>query len=297
MTSPKSNARDRRTLSLTGIGCLIIAGAASLLTNQADATPVALTTIAPEAAPLAAAALPEALMREASQRTQALAEADETEAEVRAPETQAGEETISYSYELTRETRNGAPLTLKTSGNLTLFIRTEADEERRVEARLQSVVAWDAEGVDAVFLAEVMASTANVTLSPTGAIREIELPESLSPAAARYWRCVLGRWQTAGPAKPKYAKRWRASERNEFGTYSALYEPDAERNDGTIKKVVLGYRSLEDADSPGLPMCEAESHISPGAHPRTIEGHEILRSGLGGIGPEETLSFSFTRTR
>jgi len=297
MTTSQSKTTRRRALSLTGIGCLIIAGAASLLTNQADATLVALTPIAPEAAPPAAAALPEALVREASQRTQALAEADETEAEVSAPETQAREETISYSYELTRETRNGAPLTLKTSGNLTLFIRTEADEERRVEARLQSVVAWDAEGVDAVFLAEVMATTASVSLSPAGAILEVGLPDGLSPEAVSYWKRVLGRWQTAGPAKPKYAKRWRASERNELGTYSALYEPDAERNDGTIKKVVLGYRSLEDADSPGLPMCEAETHISPGAHPRTIEGHEILRSGLSGMGLEETLSFSFTRTR
>jgi hypothetical protein len=297
MTSPKSNARDRRALSLTGIGCLIVAGAASLLANQADATPVTLTPIAPEATPLAVAALPEALVSEVSQRSQALAEPDETEAEVSAPVTQAREETISYSYELTREHSNDEPLTLKTSGNLTLFIRTEADEERRAEARLQSVVAWDAEGVDAVFLAEVMASTANVTLSPAGAIREIELPESLSPEAARYWRCVLGRWQTAGPAKPKYAKRWRASERNEFGTYSALYEPDAERSDGTIRKIILGYKSLDDANLPGLPMCEGEVLISPGEHPRTIEGHEIFRVGLGGMGLEETLSFSFTRTR
>ncbi|MCH2106487.1 MAG: hypothetical protein MK291_07600 [Planctomycetes bacterium] len=297
MTSPKSNARDRRALSLTGIGCLIVAGAASLLTNQADATPVALTPIAPEASPLAVAALPEALEREVSQRAQALAKPDEIEAEVSAPETQAREETISYSYELTRERSNDEPLLLKTSGSLTLFLSADADGTRRADARLQNVVAWDAEGVDAVFLAEVMGTSASVSLSPAGAILEVELPEGLSPEAVRYWKRVLGRWQTAGPAKPEYAERWRATERNEFGNYSALYEPDAESGDGTIRKIVLGYTSLEDVEVSGPPMCESEIRITPGEHPTKIEGRELLRSGLSLFGPEELLTYSYTRTR
>ena len=295
MTTSQSKTTRRRALSLTGIGCLIVAAAASLLTKQADATPVALNPLTPLAQPSAEGSIPELLMSAVPQRTQALVTPEERVESTVTP--QAREELIGYSFELTREERNGGALTLQTSGTLSLIIRTVPEEEQRAEARLQSVVAWRAEGVDPVFLKEVMASPANVSLSPAGAILEVELPDGLSPEAARYWKRVLGRWQTAGPAKPKYAERWRASEMNELGTYSALYEPDAERNDGTIKKVVLGYRSLEDAYSPGLPMCEAETHFSPGAHPRTIEGHEILRSGLGGIGPEETLSFSFTRTR
>ena len=292
-----SNSKRRITLGAATLGCLIVASAASLITNQADATPITLTPTPPGASPLAVAALPEALVREVSERTQALVEANETEAEVDAPKAQAVEETISYSYELTRERSNDEPLTLKTSGNLTLFIRTEADGERRAEARLQGVVAWDAEGLDAVFLAEVMATTASVSLSPAGAILEVSLPDGLSHEAVSYWKRVLGRWQTAGPAKPEYAERWRANERNELGSYSALYEPDVERGDGTIRKVVLGYTSLEDLEVPGPPMCESEIRITPGEHPSKIEGRELLRSGLRLFGAEELLTYSYTRTR
>ena len=297
MKTSRATKRDRRALGITGIGCLVIAGATSLLTKQADATPITLAPLTPEAHAPAIEPLPDVLRDELPERAQAASQPRAAEQTEGAPVTQAQEETISYAYELSRERSNDEPLLLKTSGVLTLSLGAGADGARQADAQLQSVVAWDAEGVDAVFLAEVMSTSASVSLSPAGAILEIGLPAGLSPEAVSYWKRVLGRWQTAGPAKPEYAERWRAAERNEIGTYSALYELDLEAGDGTISKVILGYKSLDDANATGHPMCESEARLTPGEHPSKIEGRDLLSTGPGSFGPEELITYSFTRMR
>lgn len=296
MSTNQSKTKSRRTLSLAGIGCLIVAGVLTTLINQADATPTAVEVLPVPLQLSPEETMPEALASGAPQRTR-VTEEPLLEEETTEPELVSTQERLSYSYSITHREDVEGPLVLETAGTLSLLLHPTTKRERLAEARLLSVVAWQSEGIDTVFLAEVMASTAVVTLSPAGAIREIELPESLSPEAERYWKCVLGRWQTAGPARPKFSKRWRVHELNELGTYSALYEPDAERGDGTIRKIIVGYKSLDDVRSPGLPMSEGEVLISPGDHPSSIEGREILRVGLGGIGFEKRLTFSFTRTR
>lgn len=287
-----SNSKKRITLSVATLGCLLIAAATAGLNAEAAAahatvTPLAIPTLTgrDESLPLVVKENPSG--RKA--QDQDLTEAEPT------PQTEVAIKTeeLSYSYKISQEVERSV---LETTGVLTMTLQGGSGQERCAEARLLSVVAWQSDGVDTVFLSEVMASTADVTLSPVGAITEIKLPEGLSSEAARYWKRILGRWQTAGPAKPKYAKRWRASERNELGTYSALYEPDTERSDGRVRKIVLGYRSVDDPHLPGPPMIEGEILISPGEHPSSIEGQEVVRIGLNRMGIEERLTFSFTRT-
>ena len=287
-----SNSKKRITLSVASLGCLLIAAATAGLNTEAAAEHATITPLAVASPARGEESLPLCAEQSASERkaeAQDLAETAET------PQTESSVQTeeLSYSYKISQEVERS---TLETSGVLTMTLERSSEKEQRAEARLLSVVAWQSEGVDTVFLSEVMASTADVTLSPVGAITEIKLPEGLSSEAARYWKRVLGRWQTAGPAKPKYAKRWRASERNELGTYSALYEPDAERSDGRVRKIVLGYRSVDDPHLPGPPMIEGEILISPGEHPSSIEGQEVVRIGLNRMGIEERITFSFTRT-
>ena len=287
-----SNSKKRITLSVASLGCLLIAAATAGLNTEAAAEHATITPLAIASSTGEEESLPLCAEQSASEReaeVQDLAETAET------PQTESSVQTeeLSYSYKISQEVERSV---LETSGVLTMTLEGSSEKEQRAEARLLSVVAWQSEGVDTVFLSEVMASTADVTLSPVGAITEIKLPEGLSSEAARYWKRVLGRWQTAGPAKPKYAKRWRASERNELGTYSALYEPDAERSDGRVRKIVLGFRSVDDPHLPGPPMIEGEILISPGEHPSSIEGQEVVRIGLNRIGIEERITFSFTRT-
>jgi hypothetical protein len=287
-----SNSKKRITLGVATLGCLLIAAATAGLKTEAAAEHATVTPLAVASPAGGEESLPLCAEQSASERkaeAQDLAETAET------PQTESSVETeeLSYSYKISQEVERS---TLETSGVLTMTLERSSEKEQRAEARLLSVVAWQSEGVDTVFLSEVMASTADVTLSPVGAITEIKLPEGLSSEAARYWKRILGRWQTAGPAKPKYAKRWRASERNELGTYSALYEPDAERSDGRVRKIVLGYKSVDDPHLPGPPMIEGEILISPGEHPSSIEGQEVVRIGLNRMGIEERITFSFTRT-
>ena len=284
-----SNSKKRITLSVASLGCLLIAAATAGLNGEPAAEHATVTPLAVASPGGREESLPLCAAQSASEReaeVQDLAETAET------PQTESSVQTeeLSYSYKISQEVERSV---LETSGVLTMTLEGSSEKEQRAEARLLSVVAWQSEGVDTVFLSEVMASTADVTLSSVGAITEIKLPESLSSEATRYWKRVLGRWQTADPAKPKYAKRWRASERNELGTYSALYEPNTE---GKVRKIVLGYRSVEDPHLPGPPMIEGEILISPGEHPSSIEGQEIVRIGLNRMGIEERITFSFTRT-
>ncbi len=283
------NSKKRITLSIATLGCLLIAAATAGLNTETGAEHATITPLAIASPTGSKESLPLYAKQSASEREVEAQDPAET-ARAPQPERSAEAEELSYSYKISQEVKRSV---LETSGVLTMTLEGSSEKEQRAEARLLSVVAWRSEGVDTVFLSEVMASTADVTLSPVGAITEIKLPESLSSEAARYWKRVLGRWQTAGPAKPKYAKRWRASERNELGTYSALYEPNSE---GKVRKIVLGYRSVDDPHLPGPPMIEGEILISPGEHPSSIEGQEVVRIGLNRMGIEERITFSFTRT-
>lgn len=288
-----SNSKKRITLGVATLGCLLLATATASLNAEAPASYATVTPVSMPSPLERDDSLPQAAKERTSRRE---AQARDLTVSEPAPRIEAATKTeeLSYSYKITQEEERS---TLETSGVLTLTLKESTERERRAEARLLSVVAWRSEGVDTVFLSEVMASTADVTLSPVGAITGIKLPDGLSSEASRYWKRVLGRWQTAGPAKPDYAERWRATERNELGTYSALYELDLEAGDGTISKVILGYKSLDDANATGHPMCESEARLTPGEHPSKIEGRDLLSAGPGSFGPEELITYSFTRMR
>ena len=287
-----SNSKRRITLGVATLGCLLLAAATASLNAEAPASYATVTPLSIPSSLERDGSLPQAADERTSRRE---AHARDLTVPAPAPQIEAAMKTeeLSYSYTITQEEERS---TLETSGVLTMTLEESTGRERRAEARLLSVVAWRSKGVDTVFLSEVMASTADVTLSPVGAITEIKLPDGLSSEASRYWKRVLGRWQTAGPAKPKHAQRWRASERNEHGVYSALYEPNAVPSTGRIRKIVLGFKTVEDPHLPAPPTVEGEVLITPGEHPASIEGKEIVRIGLNRMGIEERITFSFTRT-
>jgi hypothetical protein len=205
---------------------------------------------------------------------------------------------LIYSYSLAFKIEGEELSASETTGDLSLQVGPLVAGERSCEAQLEGVMAQRSEGWETAILEEAMASRVHATLGTNGAIKTLSLPDQLSAGAKRYWKSVLGRWQTAHAPGSKPCQRWMAFELNGIGSGVAEYRLDEEGPAGSIVKRVKGYKIM-DAWGPHMRcMTSGEARITMDCgYAISIRGSEEVQGAVGRSGGHRIeVAFTFQRT-